>query len=320
MLTRGWHSGPVFGGPAAAAAAGALHGLDPAGFEDALGLAATQAGGLMAAQFGAMSKRMQHGFAARNGVLAAALAAGGYHGIDRVFERDYGGFLSAFGEGHDPDATQIDSELGERWETLSIAIKPYAAMAGLHASIDAARQLDDAGAERIGSIRIDVSEAAFHHGGWRAERPLTTVGAQMNLAYAVAVTLLDGTALIEQFTDARITADDVWDLIDRTTVRHDTAFDARHEDGYNARVTVTLADGAERIGFADHPRGGIAEPLSNEEVVEKFRTLAALAVDTERARAIEAAVLGLEQLHEPGVLTALLAPPVAPVPGMEGRP
>lgn len=320
MLTRGWHSGPVFGGPAAAAAAGALHGLGPAAFEDALGLAATQAGGLMAAQFGAMSKRMQHGFAARNGVLAAALAAGGYHGIDQVFERDYGGFLSTFGEGHDPDATQIDSELGERWETLSIAIKPYAAMAGLHASIDAARQLHDAGAERIESIRIDVSKAAFHHGGWRAERPMTTVGAQMNLAYAVAVTLLDGTALIEQFTDARIMADDVWELIDRTTVCHETAFDERYEDGYNARVTVTLAGGVDLVGFIEHPRGGIVEPLAGGEIVEKFRTLAALAVDSDRARAIEAAVLGLEELDDPSALTVLLAPPVAPVPGMEGRP
>jgi len=78
MLSRGWHSGPVFGSIAAAAAVANLLGLNATASEDALGLGATQAGGLMAAQFGAASKRMQHGFAARNGLYAALLARSGY--------------------------------------------------------------------------------------------------------------------------------------------------------------------------------------------------------------------------------------------------
>src|SRR6478752_405435 len=65
MLSRGWHSGVVFGTLSAAAAAGAIYGLNAAGFEDALGMAATQSCGLMSAQFESMVKRMQHGFASR---------------------------------------------------------------------------------------------------------------------------------------------------------------------------------------------------------------------------------------------------------------
>ncbi len=79
----------------------------PAQLEDALGLAATQSAGLMAAQYEAMSKRMHHGLAARNGFYAAGLASHGYTGIKRVFEREYGGFLSVFGEGHHPDAALL---------------------------------------------------------------------------------------------------------------------------------------------------------------------------------------------------------------------
>jgi 2-methylcitrate dehydratase PrpD len=318
MLTRGWHSGPVFGGPAAAAAAGTLYGLDADRLEDAFGIAATQAGGLMAAQFGSMCKRMQHGFAARNGLLAAVLAAGGYTGIKGVFECGYGGFLSTFGEGHDPDPGQIDAELGERWETMRIAVKPYAAMAGLHASIDAARQLlaeQPIDPDDIGAVEISLSEPAFHHGGWRAERPLTAVGAQMNVAYAVAVTLIDGTALVEQFGPARIDADDVWALIARTTARHEPAFDERYEDGYNVRLRVTLQDGSTREAFVDHPRGGIKYPLTNQEIVEKFRTLTASVVDTERAGEIELAVLALDELDAAAELVSLLAAPVRPVFG-----
>src|SRR5580693_5101571 len=141
MISRGWHSGVVFGTHSAAAAAGALYGLDAAGFEDALGMAGTQSCGLMSAQFESMVKRMQHGFASRAGLTAAALAAAGYVGIKRVFERDYGGWLAVFGECHHPDPGKIYAGLGTVWETDRIAVKAYAAMGLLHAAIEAALQL-----------------------------------------------------------------------------------------------------------------------------------------------------------------------------------
>lgn len=75
MLTRGWHSGAVFGPAAAAAATSNLMHLSAEIVEDALGIACTQAGGLMAAQYGSMAKRMQHGFAARNGLFATLMAS-----------------------------------------------------------------------------------------------------------------------------------------------------------------------------------------------------------------------------------------------------
>ena len=189
MLSRGWHSGVVFGGLAAAASAGTMYGLDAAGFEDALGMAATQACGLMSAQFESMVKRMQHGFASRNGLTAAALAVAGYVGIKRVFEREYGGYLAVFGECHHPDASKIYDGLGTVWETDRIAVKAYAAMGLLHAAIAAALQLraDGITADQIDRIDIDMPEAAYGHGGWQAERPLEPIGAQMNVMYTVAL-------------------------------------------------------------------------------------------------------------------------------------
>src|SRR6201987_6548196 len=159
MISRGWHSGVVFGTHSAAVSAGTLYGLDAAGFEDALGMAATQSCGLMSAQFESMVNRMQHGFAARNGLTAAALAASGYVGIKRVFERDYGGWLSTFGEGHHPDPSQIYAGLGTFWGAERIAVKAYAAVGLLHAAIDAALQLrseDKVLASQIERIDIDM--------------------------------------------------------------------------------------------------------------------------------------------------------------------
>jgi len=316
MLSRGWHSGPVFGTHAAAAAAGSLLGLDSAGYEDALGLAATQSCGLMAAQYESMGKRMQHGFATRNGLYAAHLAAAGYTGIKRVFEREYGGFLSAFGEGHAPDASRITKGLGETWETPRIVVKSYAAMGALHAPLDALFEIAKRRPLRapdIAHIDVDMSHAGYHHGWWEAERPLEPVGAQMNVAYALAVALLDGEAMVEQFSPQRIAADDVWGMIPKIKAHHDPEFDKSGPNGRGAaRLRIRFTDGMVEEHYQPVARGILA-PLAAGEVLSKFRALTKGIVAPDRAAQIEDAVLNLEKLHDVRELVALLAPPVAPV-------
>src|SRR6202162_1731607 len=310
MISRGWHSGVVFGTLSAAASAGNLYGLDAAGFEDALGMAATQSCGLMSAQFESMVKRMQHGFASRAGLTAAALAASGYVGIKRVFEREYGGWVSVFGEGHHPDSGQIYAGLGTLWETDRIAVKAYAAMGLLHAAIDAALQLhfeDKGQANQIERIDIDMPEAAYGHGGWQAVRPLEPIGAQMNVAYAVAVALLDGEVVIEQFSNSRINSDDVWSLIDRTRTHHEKAYDQLPVDErLTTRVRLTLKDGSTRDKVVSHPRGAGDSAPTNADIVDKSRSLTRSVIAADRQTAIEKTVLNVNALDDISELTALL--------------
>ncbi|MEJ1969116.1 MAG: MmgE/PrpD family protein [Rhizomicrobium sp.] len=315
MLSRGWHSGTVFGTHASAVATGSLLGLDAAGYEDALGLAATQSGGLMAAQFESMGKRMQHGFATRNGLYAAHLAAAGYTGIKRVFEREYGGFLSVFGEGHAPDASAVTKGLGESWETPRIVVKPYAAMGALHAPLDALFEIAKRRplrGDEIAHIDVYMPHAAYHHGWWKLERPLEPVGAQMNVAYTLAVAVLDGAALIAQFTPHRIASDDVWALIPKIEAHHDPEFDKAGANGRGAtRLAVRFTDGTteECLVRISH---GILSPLSADQVVAKFRTLTRGIVGPDRGARIESAVLDLDGMHDVRDLIALLALPVEP--------
>ena len=313
MLDRGWHSGPVFGTHSAAMASGKLRGLTPAQLEDALGLAGTQSAGLMAAQFEAMSKRMHHGLAARNGFYAAGLAAAGYTGIKRVFEREYGGFLSVFGEGHDPDASLLTGQLGERWETELIMVKSYAAMGGLHGAIECACGIRKSIAPQdISRVDITVGETVYKHGWWRPERPLTPIGAQMNIGYATAAALLDGNVLPEQFTPSRLDADDIWALIDATDVHLDEALnDAPITERFRTDVAVTTTDGIIHRARVDQPHGAPADPVTNAELVAKFHALADRVTDRARAEAIERAVIGLDDLDDITDLVDLLAAPVA---------
>lgn len=313
MLSRGWHSGSVFGTHAAAAAAAKILDLDAARIEDALGLAGTQSCGLMAAQYEAMSKRMHHGFSARNGLYAAVLAAGGYTGIKRVYEREYGGFLSTFGEGHAPDASQIADGLGERWETERIVVKPYAAMGGIHSPLDALFEIDakrHLRPEEIERIEVELGHAVYHHSWWKPERPLTPVGAQMNVGYALAVAVIDGAAMVQQFAPQRINRDDVWSLIPRIQVRHNEEFDKLGPEGRGqARVRVSFKDGSHLEVYRASSLS-MAQLLSGEQIVAKFRALTDGLIDPARQSAILDAVQSLEGLPEITALIELLAPTV----------
>jgi 2-methylcitrate dehydratase PrpD len=313
MLDRGWHSGPVFGTHSAAVASGKLRGLSPAELEDALGLAGTQSSGLMAAQYEAMSKRMHHGLAARNGFYAAGLAAHGYSGIKRVFEREYGGFLSVFGEGHHPDAEALTGQLGQRWETGTIMVKSYAAMGGLHGAIEAARELRSSIApQRISRIEITVGSTIYKHGWWSAQRPLTPIGAQMHLGFTTAAALLDGNVLPEQFTPTRLDADDIWRLVECTDVHLDETRDhAPLTERFATDLAITTDDGRVHRTRVALPHGAPNDPVTNDELVAKFHVLTDRVISHDRATAIERAVVGLDRLDDITGLVDLLGAPVA---------
>lgn len=301
VLSSGWHSGAVFGPAAAAASVSKLKGLDEGKIEDAFGIACTQACGLMSAQFESDVKRMHHGFAARNGLLAAVLAESGYVGIKQVFEREYGGFLKQFssGNGKSPQykLDELTHGLGTKWQTDGIRVKPYAAMAGTHPSIDCIRHLQEQHPEKmkdireIKSIEIMLGEAAFHHGGWKATRPLTATGAQMSNSFTTATQIVHGQVLMAQFTPTMLCKEDVWRLVDKTECK------LYITDGDSIgcqQVKIEFEDGTV-LSHEVPSAHGVNPPLSNQEIVDKWRLLTADVVDEDVARRIEEAVLSLEE-------------------------
>jgi aconitate decarboxylase len=313
MLTRGWHSGPIFGPAASAAATSKLIGLSPRKIEYALGTACTQACGLMSAQFEAMGKRMQHGFAAKNGLFASLMSKGNYTGIPRVLERSYGGFLSTYSLGGKAALVEeVTKELGQTWQTMNINIKPYASMAGLHTTIDcfnelhASHQIDP---EEVKSISIELSEAAFHKGGWTAQYPLTEIGAQMNVSYTAAACILDGTIILKHFAPKMINRKEIWELIQKIQVLHQPDFDKDRQLGYRARVKITMQNDQVIQATVDKPKG-VKEALTNDEIRTKFRTLTMNIISVERQRSIEEAVLNIDSANNLSNLFHLLKPNV----------
>ncbi|KAI0871148.1 2-methylcitrate dehydratase PrpD [Hypoxylon argillaceum] len=326
LLTRGWHSGPVFGCPASAAASSKLLGLSADDVESAIGVACTQAGGLMAAQYEGMVKRVQHAFAARNGLFGALLCRNGYVGIKKVFERRYGGFLSMFsqGNGQTPqyDSRRVVAALGSTWEIMNIRIKLYACVGGCHGQIEALAKLQalhpdrfaPENLSRIAKIQVYLSHAIFAHDGWAPEeRPMTETGAQMNAAYIGAVQLVDRQVLLAQFADSTLNRDEIWDLVYKTTCYHDTHFDQLHHVA-GAKVVVEFDDGFQVEELVNMPKG-YDPPITDEEIRLKYRRLAASAIDHDRMEKIEKLVVGLETLEDVSELLDLLPAPTKRVLG-----
>ena len=133
----------------------------------------------------------------------------------------------------------------------------------------------------------------------------------MNVAYAVAVALLDGDVLVDQFTQARINSDDVWALIDRTVTHHEKAYDHLPADEQlTTQVRLDLKDGSTRAAKVVHPRGTGDRNLTNADIRAKYAKLTHRTIPAERQAAIEKAVLGIDALDDIAQLTALLTPAV----------
>lgn len=192
---RGWHITSTCGIFGAAAAAGKILKLTEKQFVDALGLAATQAAGLVEV-LGSMARVLNAGFAARNGLAAARLAAEGFQGPARPLE-GLRGFFNVFGG--NKDYLQVTSRLGEHWEMTQVAYKPYPCGVVLHALVDACLERRDT-IRKSESIVVALHPLAVE----RTDRPepRNALEARLSAHHAVAVSALRGRAGLAEFNDA----------------------------------------------------------------------------------------------------------------------
>lgn len=308
LFHRGWHPQGTSGTFAAAAAAARLLGLDAEAARHALALAASQAAGLMAAQEGAMAKRLHGGRAVQSGIYAALLAERGFTGIANAIEAPYGGFLSSFTDRAEPDL--LAAGLGERWETLAIGFKPNPTVSCVQGPIKALRSLmreHAVGATEIERVDVACSTFTHRHCVWpyRAEG---VTEAQMNLAYALAVTALDGDAFVEQYREERVAAPDVMGFAQKVHATADPAIDAEGPPlRDHIRLTLTVAGGRRLERELRYRPGSPEDPMSVSGIEDKFRRLCALTGVAARADAIVSAVARLDRLADVTELTDLLS-------------
>lgn len=262
---RGWHITSTCGVFGAAAAAGKVLGLDTQRLTWALGSASAQSSGLVET-LGTMAKSVSVGGAARGGLLAALLAE---HGLTGPSEPIAGPRGFARVTAPSPQFHRLTAGLGQEWEILANAIKPYPCGVVLNAVIDACLELTgrlDAPLAPIARIRIEAHPLLRQ----RTDRPDPRSGreAQVSAHHSVAVTLLHGFPGLEQFSDQWVLRDDVAALRRKVELADDPMMPVGA-----ARVSLTLATGETLVADVTHARGSPQRQLSDAEVEAKMRAL-----------------------------------------------
>lgn len=275
FTNRGFHPCAIVGAFGATAAAGRLLGLSAGRMGNALGIAGVQASGIKAS-LGTMSKAYAVGRAAENGVVAAKLAAAGFTGSMSVLEgRD--GFFQTFGAGVSGEA--LVSALGNPFEFVSpgITIKPYPACTRSHPAIDAALEIATRGrptAGQIASIDCEVAPAVLQV--VKIADPRNAMEAKFSLPFCLAAALLDGKVVMETFTDERLDAVQVRQLMQKVHPRAEPAL--AQQGAFAARVTVRLHDGSAICASRGRnlwEEPGIAGGEKRRQLLAKFESCAA---------------------------------------------
>ncbi|MBX3664613.1 MAG: MmgE/PrpD family protein [Burkholderiales bacterium] len=310
-IASGWHSGATLG--VFSAAAGAARGLklDTDRTVHALGIAGTQAAGLMAAQFGAMVKRMHAGRSSQSGLYGALLAEAGFTGILNVLESEYGGFCTTLSQSTDKfNLAELTAGFGEVWQTMGIALKFYACVGTNHTTLDALRDMRRERPFTHGDVKkvvVHGSEVTVHHVGWPYE-PQGLTSAQLNMPYCIAAWLIENDCFVDQFTEAMVADPQRIALSKKVEVIHDPAITAlgaklRHK----VHVELHLNDGTVMKRTVEAARGSEKHFASDAEIIEKFEKLASKALPKARVEELRDAVMGIEKLPDATVLSKLLS-------------
>ncbi len=310
----GFHTTGTCGSFGSTAACAKLRGLSAKQTAYALGVAASEAGGLRD-NFGSMTKPFHAGHAAENGIVAADLAAIGWTAADDILEAPLG-FFQAAGGGFVPGA--IVSRLGNPWMFASPGdlIKRFPCGTVQQAFMDEMlRLIHD---HDITAKEVERVEVGGNHGNLTTlfrHRPTTGLEAKFSMEFAMSILLLEGRGGLSQFTDAVVQRPDVQDMIQRVSFYVDPEFDKQASRGGNFQavlveggiIKIHMKDGGTISGRTQPAKGSPENPMTYDEVADKFRGNAEFANwPASKAESVIELVKSLESISDVSRITAAL--------------
>lgn len=296
---KGFHTTSNCGVFGAAAASAKLLKLKIKEVVSTLGLAGAQASGLMEFFGTSMQKRFNPGPAARGGTISALLAQRGFTGSETILEGDRG-FLRAYSDQF--DRKKLVDGLGKEFP-IFIEYKPYACVRPVHNAIDCALELKR-------KFKIDPAEICgirvFRHPRWadyhNIKKPRTYHEAQVSLPYSVAVSFVEGRAFLSEYSEEKLRDPFIQKLSEMVEIQtnHDLP------RGVSCRMEVALQDGSTYTSQVDYPKGSIQNPLTREELREKFGNLSSVILDESEQQEVERIVFEVEKMKDVSELINLV--------------
>jgi len=295
LLLRGFHPQGTHGTIAAAITAGKLMDLNTDQMVHAIGIAGSLGAGLMAAQEGAMVKRLHSGRAAQAGVLAAQLSAKNFTGIQNIVEADYGGFLSSFSGKN--DFNRSIRSLYKEWECMNTGIKPYASVTSIHTALDCLKNImekNNISVKNIKNIKAKISHPTYVHCAWNYKNHNIT-SAQMNIYYGLALIALEGELFVNQFSKDKISNPEILNFMKKITAEVDPKIESLgHEFRHMASIELTTNDNKRFNHTEKYRKGSPENPLTKDQIISKFKSLASYSYDETQVSKIKEKIENIE--------------------------
>ena len=306
---QGFHPSSTCGTFGAAVSAAKLLKLDVQQMVHAQGIAGSQTGGLMAWNTsGSYTKRLQAGHPAMVGIISAMLAQKGFDGPPEIIEGQ-DGFMQAYSYPRQYDTSLITDGWGKKWTFADSSFKVYPCCRYSGGHLDACLDIATRHSpdwRRIKHIPIRSSAYTIRLLAMPRKRdPQNVVDAQFSMPWQAAIALIDRKIDVDTFTDKNIQRPDVRGLMAKVDWEVDEEFERRYPEHYSCAVTVTMEDGTEYASVIDDPRGDYRNPVTQEELEDKFRSLAGRELDEERVERIVALVTHLHEVDDIGRLFSL---------------
>ena len=268
---QNWHTTGTVGHFGATAAAARVLGLDAGQTAHALGTAATFAAGLRHAfSSDAMSKPLHAGRAAEAGVLAALAAREGVTGVPDMFENGFGPAMSG-----PVDWDGAVADLGQDWTITRTTFKAHACCGHNFAALDGIQCLcteHGLAADQIETVDIHTYRAALDICGNRA--PVSAAEGRFSMPWCAAVMLHQGAVTPQAFTPAAMSNTAIQASMAKVQMNLDQAAEQAFPNARSARVSLILTDGTTLSHHRPTRRGDPDDPLSANDLRDKFRLLA----------------------------------------------
>jgi 2-methylcitrate dehydratase PrpD len=304
---KGFHSSGTVGTFGAAVAAAKLIGLERLQLRNLLGMTASMASGIRV-NFGTMTKPLHVGRASQNGVSAALLAQGGFEADPNGLDGPWG-FFQVFGRG--ADVERIVGKLGNPYSIVEpgVSVKPYPCGSLTHPSMDAMRAI-----VMESDLKPDDIQEVVLYAGNNILNPIRYTTAENELQakfcmpFLLAAIVISRKAGVQEFTQAFVHSPEVRTLMQRIRTEFDPAIEAKGYDKMRSRVEVTLKNGKKIVRDADDRyRGGPENPLSDDELKEKFTDCSQSIIGDSTREEIVKTVFELEDLPNIDSLIVLLS-------------
>jgi 2-methylcitrate dehydratase PrpD len=304
LRKTGFHPTSLYGCSAAAAGAGSIVGLNPKQMGVAIGLAAANAGGLTQ-HFGTWGKGIHAGNAARAGVTSVLLARKDYGADPAGLEGDYG-FYSAFHGDGNYTLDKMADGLGTHWSIVDpgLTVKRYPCCGGNLRALDAAEALvveHDIHFDDVERLEVDVHPDLLDV--VRFHKPEDGFRGKFSIDYVIAAMLLDRRVDLDSFSDSYCSAPRMRAALDKTVVNAHPEWPDDRDSRRRTPVTITMKDGRTFTKQVDAARGSPGNPMTRDELVDKYRGCAARVL---KGEGLERSIAALESLETiPSVQTLI---------------